>query len=119
MFRTNGNYFKFALTYRRECSCYQSVTAGLRDQLTTHAQFSSCRIYTVRDSGIAACHDTCFVQKVSRTRYTRGWFSRRTRDLNSDRLSRPLVLIGGVGLKASKIVTTEGHCYTVYFLFTY
>ena len=109
VFRTNGSYFKFAPTYRRECSWYhQSVTAGSRDQLTTHAQFSPSCIYRIRDSGIAACHDTCFVQKVSRSRYTRGWFSRRTSDLNSDRLSRPLVLTRGVGLKASNIVTTEG-----------
>ena len=108
-FRNNGTYFKFAPTYRRECSWYhQSVTADSRAQLTTHAQFSSACIYRIRDSGIAACHDTYFVQKMRRTRYTRGWFSRRTSDLNSDRLSRPLVLNRGVGLKASNIVTTEG-----------
>ena len=80
MFRSNGNYFKFAPTHRRKCSCYQSVTAGSRDQLTTRAQFSSCCVYRIRDSGIAA-YDACFVQQVSRTRYTRGWFSRRTSDL--------------------------------------
>ena len=79
-------------------------------------------IYRIRNSGIAACHDTCFVQKMSRTRYTRGWISRGTSDLNSDRLNRPQVPITDVGLTTSSIVTTEGalphSIFSVYLLAT-